>query len=72
MLSLLAQNDTGASQPGHPPDIHLTQVVLVSGLLYEPVRLSLSGQRQGGHGADSQQSSRQAPCKPHSSDCMQC
>ncbi len=68
MLSLLAQNDTGALQPGHPPDIHLTQVAVVSGLLYEPVCLSLSGQRQGGHGADTEQGSRQTPCNHILSD----
>ena len=54
MWSLLAQNDAGALQPGHPPNIHLTQIILVSSLLYEPVCLSLSGQGQGGHGADTE------------------
>ena len=72
MLSVFAKLDTGALQPGHPPDIHLTQIVLVSSFLYEPVSLSLSGQRQGRHGADAEQSSGQTPCKAHSSDCMQC
>ena len=56
-------NNPRALQPGHPPNIHLTQVVLVSSLLYEPVGLPLGGQRQRGHGADTQQSSSQTPCK---------
>lgn len=58
-----SENDPRALQPRHPPNIHLTQIVLVSSLLYEPMSLSLSGQRQRGHGADTQQSSGQTPCK---------
>ncbi len=60
LLSHITQSTL--SEPGHPPDVHGAQVLLVHGLLYEPVRMALHAQRQAGHRVNADIDALQAAC----------
>ena len=49
-------------EPGHPPDVHAAQVLLVCGLHNEAVGLALRAQGQAGNALHPQQRPSQAPC----------